>query len=119
MKIFKVALSTLLITLTIIIIGVLFIKLVSIEYSNKETIQIEVKDKYIKRKGSGETAKDVYMVVDTNNNTYEITDLMFIGKFNSTDIYNRLDIGQVYTVEVTGIRNNFMSWYRNINKIIE
>lgn len=109
------------IILIIIIIGIVagFIKIASIEYSNKETIQIEVKDKYIKRQGSGETAKDVYMVVDTNNNTYEITDLMFIGKFNSTDIYNRLDIGQVYTVEVTGVRNNFMSWYRNINKIIE
>lgn len=109
------------IILIIIIIGIVagFIKIASIEYSNKETIQIEVKDKYIKRQGSGETAKDVYMVVDTNNNTYEITDLMFIGKFNSTDIYNRLDIGQVYTVEVTGVRNNFMSWYRNINKIVE
>ncbi len=115
MKIFK----SILIALLIIIIGVVIIKLASIEYSNKETIQIEIKDKYIKRQGSGETAKDVYMIVDTNNNTYEITDLLFIGKFNSTDIYNRLDIGQVYIVEVTGVRNNFMSWYRNINKIIE
>lgn len=91
------------------------VKLISIEYSNKETIQIEVKDKYIKRSGE----HDTYMVVDSNNTTYQITDLAFIGKFNSTDIYNRLDIGQTYTVEVTGIRNNFMSWYRNINKIIE
>lgn len=99
----------------IIFMGIGVTKLATIEYSNKETIQIEVKDKYIKRSGDN----DSYMVVDTNNNTYEITDLLFIGKFNSTDIYNRLDIGQVYIVEVTGVRNNFMSWYRNINKIIE
>ena len=109
------------ILLIIIIVGMVvgFIKIISIEYSNKETIQIEVKDKYIKIQGNGKTAEDAYMVVDTNNNTYEITDLLFIGKFNSTDIYNRLTIGQTYIVEVTGVRNNFMSWYRNINKIIE
>ncbi len=109
------------ITLILLVVSIVlgFLKLATIEYSNKETIQIEIKDKYIKRQGSGNKTSDIYMIVDTNNNTYQITDLLFIGKFNSTDIYNRLDIGQVYTVEVTGIRNNFLSWYRNINKIIK
>lgn len=106
------------IVLLIIIISVIFIKIATIEYSNKEVIAIEIKDKYIKRQGNGDTARDVYMVVDTDNNTYKISDLFFIGKFNSTDIYNKLEIGQAYLVEVTGVRNNFFSWYRNINKIL-
>lgn len=58
------------------------------------------------------------MVVDTDNNTYKITDLFLIGKFNSTDIYNNLNIGQAYLIEVTGVRNRFFSWYKNINKIL-
>ena len=57
-------------------------------------------------------------VIDKDNNIYQITDLFFIGKFNSSDIYNQLDIGQAYLVEVTGVRNRFFSWYRNINKIL-
>lgn len=102
------------IALLIIIISVIFIKIATIGYSNKEVIVIEIKDKYIKRLND----KDVYMVVDGDNNTYQITDLFFIGKFNSTDIYNNLNIGQAYFVEVTGVRNRFFSWYRNINKIL-
>lgn len=114
MKNFKV----IFIVILIIIIGALFVKLATIGYSNKEVIAIEVKDKYIKRQGTGESAKDVYMVVDMDNNIYQITDLFFVGKFNSSDIYNQLDIGQAYLVEVTGVRNRFFSWYKNINKIL-
>ena len=104
-----------LVSILIIIIVVIFIKIITIGYSNKEVIAIQVKDKYIKRYNDA----DIYMVVDEDNNTYQITDLFFIGKFNSTDIYNSLDIGQVYFVETSGIRNYFFSWYKNINKIIQ
>ncbi len=103
-----------LVSILIIIIVVIFIKIITIGYSNKEVIAIQVKDKYIKRYNDA----DIYMVVDEDNNTYQITDLFFIGKFNSTDIYNSLNIGQVYLVEVSGIRNYFFSWYKNINRII-
>ncbi len=114
MKNFKV----IFIVILIVIIGALFVKLATIGYNNKEVIAIEVKDKYIKRQGIGDSAEDVYMIVDKDNNIYQITDLFFIGKFNSSDIYNQLDIGQAYLVEVTGVRNRFFSWYRNINKIL-
>lgn len=63
--------------------------------------------------------KTKIIILVEDNNTYQITDLFFIGKFNSTDIYNSLDIGQVYLVEISGIRNYFFSWYKNINKIIQ
>ena len=110
MKIFK----GILIALVIIIVGAIVLKVATIGYSNKEVIAIEVKDKYIKR----DNKSDVYMVVDTDNNTYQITDLFFIGKFNSTDLYNELEIGQAYLVEITGVRNQFLSWYPNINNIL-
>lgn len=83
-------------------------------YGNQKTIEITVKDKYIKRSGSED---DKYLVVDTDGNTYEITDLTWLGKWNSTDLYNQLEINNKYKIETSGIRNGFLSLYPNINKI--
>lgn len=110
MKIFK----EIVIALVIIIVGAIVLKVATIGYSNKEVIAIEIKDKYIKK----DNKSDVYMIVDTDNNTYQISDLFWIGKFDSTDLYNKLEIGQAYLVEITGVRNQFLSWYPNINKIL-
>ena len=85
-----------------------------ITYGNVKNLEITVKDKYIKRSGSEE---DKYLVVDTDGNTYQVTDLAFKGKWNSTDLYNQLEIGKTYKVETSGIRNGFMSLYPNINRI--
>ena len=83
-------------------------------YGNRKTLEITVKDKYIKRSGS---ENDKYLVVDTDGNTYEITDLTWLGKWNSTDLYNQLEINNTYKIETSGIRNGFLSMYPNINKI--
>lgn len=80
---------------------------------NNQEIEITVSDKYIKR--SGET--DIYLVVDENKNTYKITDLFFKFKFNSTDIYNELEIGKTYKVKISGFRIKVLSEYPNINKV--
>lgn len=85
----------------------------TVEYQNEETIEITVKDKYIKRNGE----HDLYLVVSSNGDTYKIEDLLWKGKFNSTDLYNQLDIGNKYEITVTGIRLQYFSMYKNINKI--
>lgn len=106
----------------IIVIGTIILGIIgfatwssAIQYTNNETIEITIKDKYVKNNGKSGR----YLVVDTENNTYEITDLFFKRKFNSTDLYNQLEIGQTYKVEVSGKRIHYWSMYRNINKIIE
>lgn len=105
------------IVILLIILGTLLSAtgLYFIQYSNEETIEIVVKDKYIKRKSND----DIYMVVSEDDETYKIMDMIFIGKFNSTDLYNQLEIGKRYKITTTGIRNNFLSEYKNINKIEE
>lgn len=85
----------------------------TVEYQNEETIEIVVKDKYIKRSGN----TDLYLVVSEDNETYKIEDLLFKGKFNSTDLYNQLEIGKKYRITTTGIRLQYFSMYKNINKI--
>lgn len=105
------------ILICVIIIGLiigLFVWDYKITYGNVQNLEITVKDKYIKRSGS---EKDKYLIVDTDGNTYQITDLGFKGKWNSTDLYNKLDIGKTYKIETSGIRSGFMSLYPNINKI--
>lgn len=73
---------------------------------------ILVKDKWIKRADD----KDLYMI-GTEDEVFKIEDNIFIGKFNSSDIYNKIEIGNKYKIKTTGMRSNFMSWYRNINEI--
>ena len=101
--------------LVLIIIGIVAIAIwsVSVGYSNETVLEITVKEKYIKN--NGESYK--YMIVDTNNNAYQITDLIFKGKWNSTDIYNQLEIGNEYEIKTTGKRIPFFSMYPNINEI--
>lgn len=82
-------------------------------YLNSKTYEIEVKDKFIKTADN----EGKYLVVDTNNNTYKIEDLFFIGKFNSTDIYNSIEVGKKYKIKTTGFRIHIFSMYQNINKV--
>lgn len=85
----------------------------NVSYGNEQIIEIEIQDKYTK----GESGR--YYIVDNNDNTYQVYDMLFIGKFNSTDIYNKLKIGKKYKVKVTGERIHFWSMYQNINEILE
>lgn len=105
------------IIVVIIILGIIGVAIYfeTVEYQNEETIEITVKDKYIKRNGD----TDLYLVATEEGETYKISDLLFKGKFNSTDLYNQLEIGKTYKVEITGVRIQFFSMYKNINKIEE
>lgn len=104
-----------------LIINIIFIILLllivivpcSLSYVDEKQIEITITDKYTK----GEDG--TYFIVDNNDNAYVIKDLIFIGKFNSTDIYNKLKIGCTYKVKVSGVRIHFLSMYQNINEIIK
>ena len=97
----------------IIIILALIIVPISLEYVDEQEIELTVNDKYVKGQ------EGTYFVIDNNDNAYVIQDLFFKGKFNSTDIYNKLKIGNTYKVKISGIRNRLLSRYRNINEILE
>lgn len=102
--------------LLIVLLGFGFIfGTIAIGYTNNQVIEITIKDKYVKN--GSKSGK--YLIVDSNNNTYQVTDLLFKGKFNSTDIYNQLEIGKTYRVKISGKRIHIFSMYQNINKVIE
>jgi len=85
-------------------------------YSNKETITFTVKDKQIKMRGVGKDSEDVYMIY-TDKGVFENTDDIFLGKWNSSDIQNDLEIGKTYKADVYGWRIQFLSTYKNISNV--
>jgi hypothetical protein len=106
-----------LIILVILIVGGLIgglIWLGNIGYQNKESTTVTVQEKWIKNYSKNST-----YLISTEKGVYEISDLMFIGKFNSSDLYARLQVGKTYEITSTGYRNHFFSMYKNINSIKE
>ena len=80
------------------------------EYINNRTIECEINDKWIKRNDDA----DIYLI-SCDNEVYKISDLLFKGKFNSSNIYANLKIGRRYKLSVSGYRLPFFSEYQNIN----
>lgn len=89
-------------------------KFVTMEYQNPQTITCEVKEKWVKRNGND----DLYLV-KCDNTVYKVSDLLFKGKFNSSDIYSALETGKKYEIKTTGYRIKFLSNYQNINEYKE
>lgn len=107
------------IVLTIIaigIIGLLGYLSFYMTYGNEQTIECTVKDKWTKRTSSN--GSDLYLV-SCDDEVYEISDLMFKGKFDSANIYAGLEKGKKYKITVTGFRFGFFSMYQNINNYKE
>jgi hypothetical protein len=63
--------------------------------------------------GTGDSQTHRYLVF-TDNGTFECTDSLLYGKFNSADVYGRLAPGSRYTFRLTGWRWEPGSWYPNI-----
>lgn len=100
------------VSIMIIIFSVWFVVL---PYTNAEETNITVAEKYVKNYKT----QSKYMIVDTNNNTYEITDLNLKLKWNSADLYAELKEGNTYKIKTTGKRIRLLSMYKNINQIEE
>ena len=47
---------------------------------------------------------------------FENTDTLVKGKFNSSDFYGNLKVGETYKITVIGYRIPLFSWYENIIK---
>lgn len=77
-------------------------------------ITVTVTDKAVKN--DGDSSKYLVFAEDENGTiaTFEITDSWLNGRFNSSDVYAAIKVGNTYTFTVGGSRNEFMSWYPNI-----
>lgn len=60
---------------------------------------------------SGNSGK--YLVY-TDKTTYEIEDSWIFWRWDSSDVYGKIEIGKTYTATLQGYRVPFLSWYQNI-----
>lgn len=109
---FLISAFTILITLGVIA-GIVFE--VYSTYHNPRIETVVVTDKSIKLSSK----QDVEYLVYTDNGVYEISDQLFMLKFNSSDIYSSISIGDTITIKVSGVRVHVMSTYPNIIKVIQ
>jgi hypothetical protein len=70
------------------------------------------KDRITNRSSDGGTSSK-YLIF-TQAETFENTDDLSVMKFNSSDVYGGLTVGQAYCFTVAGYRVPFLSMYRNI-----
>lgn len=86
-------------------------------YSTSERVQFTVTDKErvmtCNSTDSGSQCDAKYLVF-TDVTTYTIEDSLIKMRFNSSDVYGRIKIGQECTATAYGWRVGFMSWYQNI-----
>lgn len=80
----------------------------------RETVTATIKDKEVKRYKD----KDRYLIF-TDKGVFEDTDSWIELKFNSSDLYGKLERGKSYNLRVYGWRMPFLSKYRNITRAKE
>lgn len=87
--------------------------------ANRYTITAVVTDKAVKNYDDN----GLYLIYTKDSDgtilVMEIEDNIFVGQFNSSDIYAKIETGKTYTFNVGGSRVPFFSWYPNIYSAIE
>lgn len=104
------------ILIIVAIIGVVFgisFGCFQMDYGNPQTIECTINDKWTKRVSS--RGSDLYLI-SCDDEVYQISDLMFKGKFDSANIYAKLKKGKKYKLKTTGYRFGWFSSYQNINE---
>lgn len=87
------------------------------QYGTREWVTVTVTDKERVTTRSGETITSVYLIFSGEGETFECSDNLFQGKFNSSDVYGKMERGGRYECLVNGCRIPFLSHYRNILEV--
>ncbi len=82
--------------------------------SNKQEIVGTVTDKVVKN--SKDESKYLIFTKDEDGNSqvFENVDSLLLTKFNSSDVYAQIEIGETYKFETRGYRVPLLSLYPNI-----
>ncbi len=97
-----------------VIVIISFSIITTILYYQTETeIIATVTDKSITVIGHEEETETIYLIF-TDKEVFENSDMIFKGKFNSSDFYSNIKIGKTYKFKVYGWRIPILSSYRNI-----
>lgn len=101
--------------LPILLIVIVLLSSIPLSFNDKEyTITVTEKDRIVKSKSS------YYLIWGHDENGTEYVfkndDNFLRLKFNSSDIYGKLKVGESYKITVVGLRIQIFSMYKNIIK---
>lgn len=97
-----------------IAIAVILLIIPIAERASETTVTFTVEDKAIKRYDDD----DKYLIY-TDSGTYEITDSLVYWRWDSSDLYGKIKVGETYEAKVYGWRIPFLSTYKNIVSVKE
>ena len=109
---------------TFLIIGYIVITVVIYrpidKASNERTVTATITDKPVKTKRNN-SSKYLIFTKDEDGEiqVFEISDSLWKGRFDSSDLYGALETDKTYQFTVCGHRNEFHSWYPNIYEAVE
>ena len=95
-----------------VVVLFLIIGIPIVKNGNRQDVSFTVKDKTV----TVSKSKSKYLIF-TDKGVYENADSLLQGKWDSSDMYNSLEIGKQYKVEVRGYRIPFLSMYQNIIRV--
>lgn len=106
-----------------ILIAIVFVLVlvfgVFIDYVNEQHITAKVIKTDVVMITSG-TKNDIKLesqyLVFTDKGTFKVTDQLLFGKFNSSDLFGKLEPGKTYNFTVYGFRVPILSMYQNIRE---
>lgn len=105
--------------IVITVIIVIFVLAISLyrpvnKASDIRNVTVTVTDKEVKNYDD----ESKYLIFgedsDGNVSVFEITDSLFMGRFDSSDTYGGIKVGKTYTFKIGGSRNELFSYYPNI-----
>lgn len=82
--------------------------------SNEREVIATVTDKAVKNSSSESKYLIFTETEDGEIETFEITDSLWKGRFDSSDVYAGIKEGETYKFTIAGSRNELRSWYPNI-----
>ncbi len=97
--------------IAVLVVLLLLVVVRPIAYRVSGTDQITVKVVKLEQVKKQDTGK--YLVF-TDGEVFEITDSLMFLRWDSSDLYGRMEAGKTYRVRVAGWRVQPLSWYRNI-----
>jgi hypothetical protein len=94
-----------------VVLALLFVAVLAVpKYMSVGTVE----NVLIKDKERIVNSEESYYLVFTDKGVYKNEDTFFFFKFNSSDVYNDLEVGQTCDLRVNWFRFGLLSWYENI-----
>jgi hypothetical protein len=73
----------------------------------------------VKEKSAVTNGNSHTYLIFTDKTTYEIDDTLWKWRWNSSDVYGKMEVGKTYEADLQGVRWPFFSMYQNILNPVE